>query len=512
MIAMIRSSGLRGIYSYAVQVEVDMSQGLPGFDMVGSLSSEVREARERVKVAMKNIGIEVPPSRITVNLSPADIRKDGTAYDLPIAIGILTCLGRILPEQSKDILLIGELGLNGELRPVRGVLPIILQAKADGIKRCIVPADNAQEGAVADGVEVYGFQHIRDVIRFLKEGEQERLPPVSVDLAALLEQNDNTCDDFMDVHGQESIRRAAMISAAGFHHLLMIGPPGSGKTMIAKRIPSILPQMTMEESLEVSSIYSVAGKLSGANGLITKRPFLNPHHTITEQALVGGGMVPKPGVISLAHRGVLFLDELPEFKRSTLDLLRQPIEDRKILITRNNGSYTYPADALFVMAMNPCPCGYYPDDEQCRCTEAEIHRYLSHVSGPILDRIDLMCEVPAVDLQQLKETGKGESSERMRERISVARKIQEKRFAGTGLRFNAEMRVHEIHRFCRLGMEEERFLEQLFVSMHLSARAYHRILRVARTIADLDASERICVKHITEAVCFRNAGEKFWHG
>ena len=511
MYSSIATAGIRGIHSFSVQAEVDVSQGLPSFDMVGLLGSEVREARERVKTALKNSGIVMPPMKITVNLSPADIRKEGTAFDLPIAVGLLRSMGVLGGKSTEGTFWIGELGLNGEIRKINGALPMVQEAKRNHFKRCIVPKENENEGGVISGIEVYGLSNIREVIRFLQNDFPPSFVPVKVNLAERLGKRDKDQSDFEDLYGQEVLRRAAVIAAAGFHHLLMIGPPGSSKTMAAKRIPSIMPDMNMEESLEVSSIYSVAGLLQMETSLITSRPFLNPHHTITEKALAGGGAVPRPGVLSLAHRGVLFLDELPEFRRSTLDILRQPLEERKVHIARNSGTFTYPADVLLVMAMNPCKCGYYPDRKRCSCSEYEIKRYLSHVSGPVLDRIDLITEAPEVEITQLQNPGKGESSAQMREKVYMARKFQENRFRESGLQFNSEMGPQDIRKYCRLGQEEERFMEQIFRNMKMSARGYHRVLKVARTIADLEQSEKIRVNHLSEAVCYRRTNEKYWH-
>lgn len=513
MYSTIITGALLGVSAYLVSVEVDISPGLPSLSLVGSLSQEVREARERVGVALRNTGLSLPPSRITVNLSPANRRKDGTAFDLAIAVGLLEAMGKISGEIVKDTLFLGELGLDGEIKGVSGVLPIVREAAARGIRQCVVPSVNGLEGALNPNVTVRGATDLKQLISFLQSQSEERellLPAISLDTAKLFQdKRAEYIPDFSEVRGQEAAKRGAEIAAAGFHHLLMSGPPGAGKSMIAKRIPGILPPLTLEESLEVTSIVSVAGLLREGETLVTGRPFQNPHHTITQAALVGGSTVPRPGVISLAHRGVLFLDELPEFQRAALDSLRQPLEEHCVHISRANSAVTYPSDFMMVCAMNPCPCGYYPDVSRCRCTEPQIRRYMGRVSGPILDRIDLCVELEAVDIASLKAGKKSESSAQIRKRVMTARKMQEKRFRGTAYRFNADIQAADIETFCPLGKREQQHMEQMCSALELSVRAYHRILKVARTIADLEGKDEIGVEHLMEASFYRPAQE-YW--
>lgn len=505
MYSTVISGALFGVQACMVQVEVDVANGLPAFRMVGSLGNEVRESKDRVLAALKNVGLDIPPMCITVNLSPADLKKEGTAYDLPIAIGLLEALGFFPAGKLKHTLFLGELGLNGEIRKTKGVLPIVQEAVRCGLKECIVPSENAREGGVIPGCNVRGADDITQVLLYLQADEEDYekiLPKVWVEINKSLGEEDET-EDFSQVCGQQMAKRASEIAAAGFHNLLMTGPPGAGKSMIAKRIPGIMPSLTLEESLEVTSVYSVAGLLPTETGLITKRPFQSPHHTISSTALTGGGKLPRPGMMSLAHRGVLFLDEMTEFSRVVLDSMRQPLEERKVRIARVAGNMVYPADFMLVCAMNPCPCGFYPDRNRCRCSEPLIKRYMGKISGPLLDRIDLCVELQAVDVTGLQNAKPAESTKSIRDRVRRARDMQKVRFEGTPYRFNADIPAAAIERFCPLSAEVKECLEDLVKKLQLSARSYHRIIRVARTIADLEGVEEIGVAHVLEASCYR---------
>ncbi len=508
MFSKITSGSIHGIECVLTQVEVDIAKTMPAFDMVGLLSGEVKEAKERVRVALKNAGIHLPPVHITVNLSPADIRKEGTAYDLPIAVGILVSLGHIPGEYVEGICMIGELGLNGEVKPVKGVLPIVMEAAAQGLKACILPLENTKEGSVIEGIDIIGVKDFGEVVSYFnapcaKRGQFMIGSDRTKNVTQLFEESIRITEDFEDIAGQEACKRAALIAAAGFHHMLITGPPGAGKTMIAKRMPGILPPLTLDESLEVSSIYSVSGLLNKEQCLITSRPFLAPHHTTTVTTLAGGGAIPRPGLFSLCHRGVLFLDELPEFSRDCIEVMRQPLEEKKIQIARTQGTYVYPADFMLVAASNPCPCGYYPDRSRCHCSEREIRRYQNKISGPIRDRIDVNVNAQMVNIGQLNNKKGSLSSAKLREMVMHARKRQEERFKGTHLRFNSDISSREIPQYCPLEKEETIYMEKIFHMLNLSARSYHKILKVARTIADVEGAEKISVQHLGEAVNYR---------
>ena len=497
MFSSIKSLGVSGIGGFLVSVEVYITNGLPHFEVVGLPDAAVKEARERVHAAVKNSGFRFPVSRLTVNLAPADKKKTGTVYDLPILVGILAASGDIR-QPDADTAFIGELGLTGELRPIQGALPMALAAEREGIRRLFVPAENAAEAAFAEGLEVYGVKTVAELVRHLR-GEQTIAPTE----APAMEAQAADVLDFADVKGQENVKRAFEIAAAGGHNILIVGPPGAGKSMLAKRLPGILPDMSREEILESTEIWSVAGLTSHERPVIASRPFRAPHHTVSAAGLAGGGAFPRPGEISLSHNGVLFLDELPEFRSDVLEVLRQPLEDGVVTVSRVAGSVSFPSRFMLVCAMNPCKCGWYGHPSgRCKCSEAEVHRYHARISGPLLDRIDLIVEVPALDYEELKRRAPAESSADVRARVNAARERQRARFADRA-QCNARMQSKELRQFCAPDAEGDALLKAAFDTMHLSARSYDRILRVARTIADLEGSDAIRADHIAEAIQYR---------
>ena len=498
MLATIRSLGVKGVGGYGVSVEVFVSNGLVNFDIVGLPDTAVKEARERVRAAIKSNGFKFPVSRVTVNLAPADTKKAGTVYDLPIMLGILAATG-IIKQPRPHTAFFGELSLNGELRPVNGALPMAVAAAREGVRELFVPADNAQEAAYADGVAVYPVSNVSELIAHLR-GEFLIKPMAAPELCA----DDLRYPDFSDVKGQENVKRAMEIAAAGGHNILMVGPPGAGKSMMSKRLPGILPDMTKEEMLRSTEIYSVAGLTGKNNPIIATRPFRAPHHTVSPTALSGGGTVPRPGEISLAHNGVLFLDELPEFRKDVLEVLRQPLEDGEVTVSRVAGSETFPSNFMLVCAMNPCKCGWYGHPSgRCRCSANEVRAYHSRISGPLLDRIDVIVEAPALEYEELKNRAPAESSAEIKKRVNKARARQQERFAGTDIASNAGMNTKALNTYCVLTPECEELMRQAFDSMGLTARSYDRILRVARTIADLEGAEDIGAEHIAEAIQYR---------
>lgn len=513
MYSIVCTACVCGIESVLVQAEADVCDGMPVFEMVGELSTEVREAKERIRAAIRNTGIRLSPKRITVNLYPADLRKSGTGFDLPIALAVLSAYGYIAHECFEDIVFAGEVSLNGNIHPIEGVLPMVIAAKEAGKKKICIPKENAKEAALIKGLVILPAENLRQVMEMLQspcsqKSVKQRHNNIEETESEITEKE----YDFSKIHGQKVLKRVCEIAAAGRHNLLMLGPPGGGKTAVARAIPGILPELSEEEALELARIYSVSGLFGKREKHLRERPFCHPHHTISVAGMAGGGAVPKPGEISLAHNGVLFLDELTEFKKAALEILRQPLEEGKIHLVRNNGTYSYPADIMLVAAMNPCNCGYFPDRNKCTCTPAMIRHHLQRISRPLLDRMDLCVEVQKPGIQELTGRGKEENSHEIAVRVKRVQDIQKTRYKNSGIRYNSRIPSGEIERFCPMEPEAERMLAEAFETLEMSVRGYYRVIRVARTIADMAGEEMIRSEHMAESLMYRNIDGKGWTG